>query len=97
MLSRLRMSVDECLKEYECLGDKIFGHPRPMPNKGILWHKFDHKRLEEAIREVTSKYGGRTDDFESYFAMDRTDQDMFQWCVQIPGPKHCSELTDSSS
>ena len=76
------MSVDECLQEYESLGGKVFGRPRPIPNKGILWPKFDHKNLEEAIRDVTSKYGGRTFEFESHFAMDRTDQDMFQWYVQ---------------
>ena len=79
MLSRLRMSVDECLEEYEALGDKIFGHPRPFPNKGLMWHKFDHKRLEEAIREVTSKYDGQQNDFESFFAMDRMDEDLTQW------------------
>ena len=81
MLSRLRMSVDECLQEYESLGGKVFGHPRPIPARGLLWPKYDHKRLETAIRTVTSKYNGGRSEFESQFAMDRTDEDMFQWYV----------------
>lgn len=82
MLSRLRMSVDECLQEYETLGGKIFGHPRPLSNKGLLWHKFDHKKLEKAIKEVTAKYDGQPNEFESHYALNRMDEDMFQWYAQ---------------
>lgn len=78
MLSRLRMSVDECIEEYEALGEKIFGHPRPIPNGATLWHKFDCKVLEKVIRDVTKRYS-EPSRFESHYALDRTDQDMFQW------------------
>ena len=57
MLSRLRMSVDECIEEYKSLGQKVFGHPRPFCKGGFPWHKFDHKALEEAVQTVTARYG----------------------------------------
>lgn len=78
MLSRLRMSVDECIKEYEALGEQIFGNPRPIPNGATLWHKFDCRTLEKVIKDVTARYSERGR-FENHYALDRADQDMFQW------------------
>lgn len=80
MLSRLRMTVDECIDEYKTLGNKVFGHPRRPSSGGILWHKLDHKVFEKVIRDVTAKYCEKTL-FESTYGMDRTDQDMCQWYV----------------
>ena len=73
------MNVDECLHAYETLAGEIFGHPRPIPNKGVMWHKFPAKRLEKAVREVVSMYMGHPEEFQSHFAMERTDEDMCQW------------------
>lgn len=56
MLSRLRMSVDECIEEYKSLGQRVFGHPRPLSLKGLIWHKYNHKVLEEVVRSVTARY-----------------------------------------
>ena len=81
MLARLRMTVDECIREYKVLGDKIFGHPRPIPTGGLLWHRLDRKVFEKVIRDVTARYGERSR-FESHYAMDRMDQDMCQWYVR---------------
>lgn len=55
MLSRFRMSVDDCMKEYETLGQEVFGNPRPPSMKGLLWHKFDSKILRRVIEDVTSR------------------------------------------
>lgn len=55
MLSRLRMTVDDCLEEYKILGGKVFGSPRPLAVGGILWHKFAWRRLHDAIEDVTRK------------------------------------------
>lgn len=55
MLSRFRMTVDDCIKEYETLGEEVFGNPRPPSMKGLLWHKFDSKVLRRVIEEVTNR------------------------------------------
>jgi hypothetical protein len=60
MLSRLRMSVEDCIKEYKDLGSKVFGHPRPFPNKGVVWHKFDSKKLHAVIEEVVQQHHTKT-------------------------------------
>lgn len=78
MLSRLRMSVNDCIEEYEALGEKIFGHPRPIPNGAVLWHKFDYRILEQVIKDVTARYSERGR-FPKHYAFKETDQDMFQW------------------
>ena len=56
MLSRLRMSVDECIEEYKNLGQKVFGHPRRFALKGLIWHKYDYRVLEKVVRDVTARY-----------------------------------------
>ena len=88
MLSRLRMTVDECIDEYKTLGDKVFGHPRIVSSGGILWHKLNCKVFEKVLKDVTAKYCEKTR-FESTYAMDRMDQDMCQWYVNasviLPG------------
>lgn len=74
MLSRLRMSVDECIAEYKSLGQKVFGHPRPLCKGGFPWHKFDCKALEEVVESVTARYGE-----ESEFGIDfRSDEDFMR-------------------
>jgi len=62
MLSRLRMNVEDSLTEYKRLGGRVFGSPRPIPNKGIVWHKFNWRRLQGAIDEVVQRHHSRTDD-----------------------------------
>lgn len=56
MLSRFRMTVDDCIEEYKTLGERIFGHPRPLAKGAILWHKFSAKTFEEVIRDVTARH-----------------------------------------
>lgn len=66
MLGRLRMSIDDCIAEYETLGPKVFAHPRWFHVKSLLFwprDKYDHRSLEKAIREVIDRrsplvYGG---------------------------------------
>lgn len=70
MLSRLRMTVDNCIDEYKCLGEKVFGNPRPMALKGaILWHKFSAQALEQVIKDVTSRHS-EAREFEATFPSD---------------------------
>lgn len=81
MLSRFRMTVDDCIEEYKTLGKKIFGHPRRMAKGGFPWHRFNARVLEDVIRAVTSRHNMQSDDFESRFGMERMDEDMSQWYV----------------
>ncbi|TGO83405.1 hypothetical protein BPOR_0653g00060 [Botrytis porri] len=56
MLSRLRMNSDDCIPEYENLGEKIIGQPRKLSMRGpIPWNRetYDHRKLEESIKDVT--------------------------------------------
>ncbi|KAH7323806.1 acyl transferase/acyl hydrolase/lysophospholipase [Rhexocercosporidium sp. MPI-PUGE-AT-0058] len=56
MLSRFRMSVNDCISEYKSLGERVFAHPRQLSTGGLLWHKFGWRPLEDAIKGVTSRY-----------------------------------------
>jgi hypothetical protein len=56
MLSRLRMTVDECLEEYRTLGSDVFGKPRLFTMKTILRDKYDWKRLHKAIEDATYRH-----------------------------------------
>ena len=75
MLSRFRMSVDDCIKEYETLGAKVFGKPRPLAKGAILWHKFDYRSLEAAIKDVTQRYS-ELGDFGGRYPMN---EDVCKW------------------
>lgn len=58
MLGRLRMSVDDCMREYETLSETIFGHPRRASVRGpIFWprDKYDGDRIQKAVEDVISR------------------------------------------
>lgn len=58
MLGRLRMSIDDCIAEYETLGPKVFAHSRWFHFRSpLFWprDKYDHRSLEKAIREVIDR------------------------------------------
>ena len=75
MLSRFRMTVDDCIKEYKTLGAKVFGHPRPLAKGAIMWHKFDCRTLEAAIKDVTQRYS-ELGQFRGLYTMD---EDVCKW------------------
>ncbi|KAL8670970.1 MAG: hypothetical protein Q9168_004518 [Polycauliona sp. 1 TL-2023] len=76
MLSRLRMTVDDCINEYKTLGQRIFGNPRPFAFGAVMWHKFDYRVLEEVIKNVTRRHSEKSDvdvlDFPSHEDLCRT-------------------------
>ena len=52
------MTVDECLEAYQELADLVFGHPRRLHIRKppfIPRDKYDHKRLEKAIKEIVKQ------------------------------------------
>lgn len=69
MLSRFRMTVDECIAEYKSLGNKVFGHPRPFNKGGFPWHKFDYRVLETVIKDVTKRFGEEKE-WEHHFPLE---------------------------
>lgn len=70
MLSRLRMTVDDCISEYKTLGQKIFGKPRPLAFGAVMWHKFDYRVLEAVIQSVTSRHCEKNEVDELVFPSD---------------------------
>jgi hypothetical protein len=60
MLSRFRMTVRDCLDEYERMSNTIFGKPRwiSQRNIGIVrWPKYSAKAMERAFTDVTRRRG----------------------------------------
>lgn len=61
MLSRLRMTVDDCINEYMTLGQKIFGNPRPLAFGAVMWHKFKYRDLEDVLKNVTRRHSEKSE------------------------------------
>jgi hypothetical protein len=57
MLSRLRMSIDDAIEEYEHLAGYIFGHPRIFSVRGPIFFprdKYNPRRVVDVIEHVVS-------------------------------------------
>jgi hypothetical protein len=57
MLGRLRMNVDECIKDYKTMGGLIFGRPRLFSMRGPLLAnrpKYNHEKLKEAVESIVN-------------------------------------------
>jgi hypothetical protein len=64
MLSRLRMTVEDCITEYVNLGGEIFGKPRHFHEliRPLYWinrTKYDARKLVDVINDVTGRRGKR--------------------------------------
>ena len=58
MLGRLRMNIDDCVSDYEKLGDKVFGRSRWFHLRSPFWFprdKYNHHNLEHAVKEVVAQ------------------------------------------
>jgi len=58
MLSRLRMSVDDCLTEYETLSEQVLGKPRYFSMRGpVPWFraKYSAANLENAVKMMVQR------------------------------------------
>ncbi|KAJ8110963.1 hypothetical protein OPT61_g6330 [Boeremia exigua] len=58
MLARFRMTVADCLEEYETMGQKIFGKPRWLSQRyiGVINRpKYDARAMEDAFKDVTKR------------------------------------------
>ena len=58
MLGRLRMGVDQCLREYEMFGGDIFGHARWFSLRGPLLSlqaKYDGESIQKAVESIVEQ------------------------------------------
>ena len=58
MLGRLRMTIDDCISEYEMLGEKVFGHSRWFHLRSpLFWprDKYSHRVFQDVVRDVVSR------------------------------------------
>lgn len=88
MLSRLRMTVDDCITEYKTLGQKVFGNPRPLAFGAIMWHKFDHRVLRDVIQTVTTRHKEKSEEYELDFP---SDEDLCRTLVMAYAEHHKTE------
>ena len=62
MLGRLKMSIEECIKAYLQLSDRVFKKKRHRVTvKGKIQGRFDSDELERAVKEVVAKQGIQED------------------------------------
>ena len=64
MLGRFRMTVPDCIQEYESLGQEIFGKPRFFTAKNFAVgnrHKYKAANLEKLFKNVIKRRNERTD------------------------------------
>lgn len=62
MLSRLRMSVDDCISEYVTLGSQVFGNPRHFYSLSLPLiirnrTKYNTDYLDDALQDVITRRG----------------------------------------
>jgi hypothetical protein len=59
------MTVDDAIREFTSLCEKVFGNPRHFHYHGpLFWprHKYDYKVLEAAFTEVVERHARRGSD-----------------------------------
>ncbi|KAI1159335.1 acyl transferase/acyl hydrolase/lysophospholipase [Nemania serpens] len=69
LLSRFRMTVDDCLKEYETMAGSVFGHPKLIYSMkfGMGGNKFRRASFERAVKEVIERRAERrTEDYSEF-------------------------------
>ena len=63
MLGRLQMSVDDCIKVYADMSDKIFTKQKHRINiRGTIQARFDTAALETAIKEAIRRQNVQVDE-----------------------------------
>lgn len=52
------MSIDDCISEYETLGDRVFGRPRWFHIRSPMFYardKYSTEALEDVLKDVVSR------------------------------------------
>ncbi|PVI05712.1 FabD/lysophospholipase-like protein [Periconia macrospinosa] len=76
-----RMNVYDCLREYEKMGDRIFGKPRPLPGIGAAtsWHKYSAEAMEKALKDVAARRSEKTQRINNVHF--RADTNLCKTCI----------------
>ncbi|KAK8151682.1 acyl transferase/acyl hydrolase/lysophospholipase [Phyllosticta citrichinensis] len=57
MLSRMELDVETALKQYDVVGNQVFGHPRLVPKyvsaSSLVQPKYASARMEKALQDIT--------------------------------------------
>jgi hypothetical protein len=61
MLGRFRMTVIDCMQEYERLGSQIFANPRPLRMLLTKQTKYDTEAAEQVFKDVVNRRQEMTD------------------------------------
>ena len=58
MLSRMGMDIDDALRQYSTVGNRVFAHPRPRGTRfgGVLRPRYASSKMNEAVQAVV-KHG----------------------------------------
>ncbi|CAI6335461.1 unnamed protein product [Periconia digitata] len=62
MLGRFRMSVLDCLGEYERMGNRVFGKPRPLSRRDIVggqWCRYSTEDMKSVLKDVIARRSER--------------------------------------
>ena len=63
MLGRLRMTVPDCLAEYDMLGEQVFGNPRTVTELNFALTtrtKYNADKLKQIYQDVTERRAEKT-------------------------------------
>jgi hypothetical protein len=52
MIGRLQMTIHSALRQYDVVGNRVFGRPRRLNVHGVARAKFGSKTMIKAIQEV---------------------------------------------
>ena len=82
------MNIDDCIREYERLGAKVFGHSRTFHLRSPLWwprDKYDHKTLEDVVKDVVTRRVPKVPEFPGgeNFAFDENRCRTYGWAFRV--------------
>ena len=82
------MNIDDCIREYENLGAKVFGHSRTFHLRSPLWwprDKYNHKTLEDVVKDVVTRRVPKVPDFPGgeNFAFDENRCRTYGWAFRV--------------
>ncbi|KAI4131527.1 MAG: hypothetical protein LQ338_001161 [Usnochroma carphineum] len=89
MLSRLRMTVDDCIAEYTSFNQKIFDTMRLLTFGATTRHKFDYRVLEAVIQNITARHSDESEEDVLDFPLD---EDLCRTLVMAYTMRQKSEL-----
>ena len=82
------MNIDDCIREYESLGAKVFGHSRMFHLRSPLWwprDKYNHKTLEDVVKDVVKRRVPKVAEFPGgrNFAFDENRCRTYGWAFRV--------------